>query len=453
MSTVAPVSLQRRLTLVALGGLIVALTTGAWWLSKSFAKAVERGFDERLETVLQTLVAETEPTIDGSVVLGRQIGDPRFEQIYSGSYWQISNADGILLRSRSLWDQEIPFTVSTPDGSTLFHYWTNPAGQHIRLAERDLTLPGHPDVLHFIVAGRTTEIEAELRRFDQLLMLGIAGLIALLGLTIALQVRIGLGPVRTLLDDLEAVRQGRRSRVDEGLPSELKPLAATINQLLDHGDRIVVRARDQAADLAHAIKTPLAVLRADADALDLPIAVGMRERLDLIDGLVRRNLARSTPVRTDVVNALGTQVAPVVQQMVALMHRVHPDRQIAETLVVPEGMHVRIDREDLEEVLGNLLDNAWKWARTCVRVTAVVDGARCCLKVEDDGPGLTHDSRPLAMGRRVRLDERSSGQGLGLPIARDIVESAHGTLDLGVSAEGGLAVILELPLAQPGQRG
>ena len=445
---VAPASLQRRLTLAALGGLIIALTAGAWGLSEAFAKAVERGFDERLKTVLQTLVAETESTDDGGVVLGRQIGDPRFEQIYSGSYWQISNASGVLLRSRSLWDQEIPFTVSPPDGSTLFHYWTNPAGQHIRLAERDLTLPGHPDVLHFIVAGRTTEIEAELRRFDQLLMLGIAGLVTLLGLTIALQVRVGLGPLRTLLNDLVAVQQGRRSRVDEGLPAELKPLAATINQLLDHGDRTAVRARDQAADLAHAIKTPLAVLRADVDALNVPVAVGMRERLDLIDGLVRRNLARAAPVCAGGVTALGTQVFPVVQQMVALMHRVHPDREIAVEMVVPEGVKVRLDREDLEEVLGNLLDNAWKWARGCVRVTVVVDRARCRLTVEDDGPGLTQDSRVLAMGRRMRLDERTPGQGLGLPIAREIVEAAHGALDLEVSAEGGLAVVLDLPLAQ-----
>lgn len=444
-----PTSLRNRLTLAALGGVIIALAAGGWGLSAAFEKAVERGFDERLKTVLQTLVAETESTGDGAVTLGRSIGDPRFEQIYSGSYWQISNAEGVLLRSRSLWDQEIPFTVATPDGSTLFHYWTNPAGQHIRLAERDLTLPGRPDVLHFIVAGRTTELEAELRRFDQLLALGIVGLVISLGMTIALQVRIGLRPLRTLLKDLEAVWQGRRSRVDEGLPVELRPLAATINQLLDHDDRAIVRARDQAADLAHAIKTPLAVLRADVDALDSPHAAGMRERLDLIDGLVRRNLARVVPERAGASYALGAPLRPVVEQMVALMHRVHPDREIAVVMAVPEGVNVRLDRQDLEEVLGNLLDNAWKWARGQIRVTATKHGQRCRLTVEDDGPGLAHENRELALGRRVRLDEHTPGQGLGLPIAHDIVEAAHGTLGLGSAPDGGLAVTLELPLARP----
>ncbi|MCU0775940.1 MAG: hypothetical protein MUC74_16040, partial [Ideonella sp.] len=311
-------SLRARLTLTALGTLTLVLAAGAWGLSAAFSAAVERGFDERLKTVLQTLVAEAEFAPDGSLTLGRPIGDPRFDQIYSGSYWQVSNAQGVLLRSRSLWDQEIPFNVATPDGSTLFREWTNPAGQSVRLAERDLTLPGGPDVLHFIVAGRTTEIEAELRRFDQLLALGVAGLVLALGAAIALQVRIGLRPLRVLLDDLEAVWQGRRRRVDETLPPDLQPVASAVNQLLDHDDREIVRARDQAADLAHAIKTPLAVLRADLERLDSPLASDMRDRLDLIDGLVRRNLARAAPARANALHTLGAAVRPVAERMAGL---------------------------------------------------------------------------------------------------------------------------------------
>jgi len=444
-----PASLQRRLTITALGGLMVVLALGAWGLSAAFRAAVERGFDERLKTVLQTLVAEAETTSDGRLVLSRPMGDPRFEQIYSGSYWQISNADGVLLRSRSLWDQEIPFSVSPPDGSTLFRFWVNPTGQLIRLAERDLTLPGRPDVLHFIVAGRAAELEAELRRFDQLLVLGMALLAVMLGATVAVQVRLGLQPLRRLLDDLQAVWHGQRNRVDEALPRELRPLAVSVNQLLNHDDREIVRARDQAADLAHAIKTPLAVLRADIDRLDTPLAAEMRERLDLIDGLVRRNLARAAPGRSSAASALGAAVRPVAEQMAGLMQRVHPQRQVAVVLAIPDELYVRLDQQDLEEVLGNLLDNAWKWARSRVRLSAVVRGESCQLVLEDDGPGLPAEDRELVLGRRVRLDERTAGQGLGLPIVRDIVQAGAGQLELDHSALGGLLVRVTLPLARP----
>jgi signal transduction histidine kinase len=444
-----PASLQRRLLWTALTGLALALLAGAWGLSIAFAKAVERGFDERLKTVLQTLVAEAETAADGTLVLGRPIGDPRFDQIYSGSYWQVSNVGGVLLRSRSLWDQEIPFSIAAPDGSTLFRVWQNAAGQQLRLAERDLTLPGRPEVLHFIVAGRTAEIEAEMQRFDQLLLLGVLGLVLVMGGATVLQVRVGLRPLRVLLADLEAVWQGRRHRVGEALPRELAPLAAAVNQLLNHDDRALVRARDQAADLAHAIKTPLAVLRADLAQLDPALAAGMRERLDLIDGLVQRNLARAAPDRGGAPASLGAQLRPVAEQMLALMRRVHPTRPIEAVLAVPDEVWVRLDRQDLEELLGNLLDNAWKWARGRVRVVARVAEGQCRLSVEDDGPGLAEQDHELVLGRRVRLDERSAGQGLGLPIANDIVAAAGGTLVLGPSEQGGLAVQIRLPLARP----
>jgi signal transduction histidine kinase len=449
VGTRQPTSLQRRLTLTALGGLMVVLALGAWGLSASFAAAVERGFDERLKTVLQILVAEAETTGDGALVLSRPMGDPRFERIYSGSYWQISNAGGVLLRSRSLWDQEIPHGVAPPDGTTLFRYWVNPFGQSVRLAERDLTLPDRPEVLHFIVAGRTADIEAELRRFDQLLLLGMAALGVLLSLTVAVQIRLGLRPLRRLLDDLHAVWQGQRNRVDETLPRELRPLAVSVNQLLNHDDREIVRARDQAADLAHAIKTPLAVLRADIDSLNTPLAAGMRERLDLIDGLVRRNLARAAPGRTKAMSALGAPVRPVAEQMAALMQRVHPDRTVTMVLAVPDELYVRLDQQDLEEMLGNLLDNAWKWARSQVRLSATVRGETATIVLEDDGPGLPAEDRELVLGRRVRLDERTAGQGLGLPIVRDIVAAGGGQLELAHSSMGGLAVRIILPLARP----
>jgi signal transduction histidine kinase len=280
-------------------------------------------------------------------------------------------------------------------------------------------------------------------------------LLLLLGTSIAAQMRIGLYPLRVMLNDLTAVWEGRAQRVNEELPAELKPLAVTINQLLSHEDRQVARARDQAADLAHAIKTPLAVLRADIDTLDTPLAASMRQRLDLIDGLVRRNLARANAGRHVTLSGLLTPLKPVVEQMHLLMRRVHPESERHVTLDIPDQLHIRLEQEDLEEVMGNLLDNAWKWSRSRIRVSAAVQGDRCRLVIEDDGPGLAAADRPKVMGRRVKLDERVTGQGLGLPIARDIIEPAGGTLALGDASLGGLAVTLTLPVAptlQPAHR-
>lgn len=211
------------------------------------------------------------------------------------------------------------------------------------------------------------------------MLLGVLGLVLLLGVAIALQVRVGLRPLRGLLDDLGQVWQGRRHRVDEALPRELAPLAAAVNQLLNHDDREIVRARDQAADLAHAIKTPLAVLRSDLEGLDPLVAAGMRERVDLIDGLARRNLARAAPGRGGAQNALGAPVRPVAEQMVELMPRVHLERSVQALLAVPDEIYVRLDRQDLEELLGNLLDNAWKWAQGRVRVSAWARAWACPL--------------------------------------------------------------------------
>lgn len=448
MTVHKPPSIKRRLLLAALGSLSVALIVGGWGLSRAFSAAVERGFDERLKTVLQTVVAETEADAEGRVSLSRSIGDPRFDRIYSGSYWQISNAQGVLLRSRSLWDQEIPLNIGVPDGSTIFRYWTNGADQRVRLVERDLTLPNHPDVLHFIVAGHTSEIERELRRFDQLIMLGMLGLLLALGLTFAAQIRVGLKPLRMMRANLTAVWEGRVQRVDENLPDELKSLAVTINQLLMHEERQVARARDQAADLAHAVKTPLAVLRADLASLDTPVAESIRQRIDLIDGLVRRNLARAAAGRNLTLSGLITHLKPVVEQINQLMSRVHPDRRLDVELAIADHVQVRLEREDIEEVVGNLLDNAWKWSRTHIRISASVVNERCRLVIEDDGPGLAETDRQKVQMRRVKLDERVPGQGLGLPIVCDIIEPSGGTLELGDSLLGGLKVTLNLPLAQ-----
>lgn len=440
-------SLHRRLTLSALVGLLVAMLAGAWGLSRAFDEAVQRGFDERLKTVLHTLVAEAENQPDGSLVLGRPMGDPRFDRIYSGSYWQISNTEGVLLRSRSLWDQEIPFSLGTSDGSTIYRYWTNPFGQTLRLAERDLILPGRPDVLHFIVAGRTDEIREEVRRFDQLLSLGILGLMLLMGFSIVIQMRIGLQPLRGLLRDLNAVWAGRADQVSEQLPRELKPLAVTINQLLHHDRRQTIKARDQAADLAHAIKTPLAVLRADVDQLESPLAASMRQRLDLIDGLVRRNLVRATSSRHLTLSSLLTPLLPVAEQITRLMARVHPDKPVDVRVDIAASISLRLEREDLEEVLGNLLDNAWKWSAGRIHLSALVGPQVSEVFIDDDGPGLTDEEARQVMERHVKLDERMPGQGLGLPIALDILEAASGHMELRRSPLGGLRVVLRVPTA------
>lgn len=264
------------------------------------------------------------------------------------------------------------------------------------------------------------------------------------------QVRRGLSPVTSLRTRLVAVREGRHQRLEGEYPSEIATLVADLNALLDQRDQTVARARAKAGDLAHGLKTPLAVLTQEAEGAATDghsgLASTIQQQVDRMRRQVDHHLAQA---RADASARSSSsplvQVRPSADALVRTLRRLHADRGLHIVVDVPSELQVRVHREDLDELLGNLLDNAWKWARTRVRISAARRNGHVVVHVEDDGAGLPASMRAAVLGRGIRADEAAPGSGLGLSIVRDLAEAYGGSVTLDASTMGGLRASLTLP--------
>jgi signal transduction histidine kinase len=432
--------------LVAGAGLWIAaaLVAGGLALSNIFEDSVERSFDARLEVYLDGLIAVSRTGAAGRLELARGLGEPRFTQPYSGWYWEIAGPHGPILRSRSLWDMVLD---ARPDeGGTLVIYETEgPDENRLRVVERDVSLPNLPERLHYIVAAEESEIGREVARFDKALAWALAllggGLIA----AVFIQVRFGLIPLRRMEAALAAIRAGRAERLEGSFPEEVQPLADELNALLDHNADVVERARTHVGNLAHALKTPLAVLSNESSDATGPLADSVVRQTGVMRRQVDHYLARArTAARARVLGA-RTYVMPVVEDLQRTLERIHIDRGISITVDGDPGIAFRGERQDLEEILGNVMDNGCKWARKRVVVRLARADRRAVIEVEDDGPGLSPEERAQVFERGKRLDEAVPGTGLGLAIVRDIAELYGGSVSLEKAGLGGLRVTLVLP--------
>jgi signal transduction histidine kinase len=440
-------SLKRRLILGAALWLAVALGAGAVVLGHAFRDSVEHGFHERLGAHLRALLTVVEIAPDGTVTIGRPLGEPRFEQAYSGWYWQVSDGTSVRARSRSLWDFALPVFSATGSGEVHIHQETGPRGESLEVLERDLLFPdgGHP--LHLSIAANRREVDAEVGRFDLLLAASLGGLgLGLVG-AVALQVGYGLRPLARLAGELETLRSAG-GRIDGDYPSEVAPLVAAMNQVLDHDARLIERARAHMGNLAHGLKTPLAVLEAElaSSRPDSVVLGGQIERLNrLVD--IHLNRARAEAVAATPAG-VGVMVAGIVDEIAAALRKIYAERDLTITAVCAAGSRCACNRDDLAEILGNLMDNACKWARHRVRITA--DTA--AITVEDDGPGLTPEQADAATRRGIRLDETAPGSGLGLAIVADLAGMMGLGLEFGRSDLGGLLVRVILTPSSPADR-
>lgn len=436
-----PDSLRGRLILGAGLWVALALAVGGLLLAEAFRDSAERAFRLRLEAHLRSLLAVVESSEDGRAVVGRPAGEPRFEQPYSGWYWQVSEPDGTAIRSRSLWDSALPVSILGDPGSVTARREPGPRGQMLEVLERDLLLGEGGHRLHVLVAADRAELEEEVARFRRLLALslGILGLGLLAGATAA--VRFALRPLRRLEDELDALTRGSE-RLGGTWPREVTPLVEAVNRVLDHDSHLVAHARARLGDLAHALKTPLAVLR--TECRDTPAAAPEIERLSR---LIDRHLARAR-AEADSARRLGrrTPIAPLAEQLATALRRVHAERGLTLNIGCPPDADLPGGPDEAAEMLGNLMDNACKWARSTVRVTA----GRGWVLVEDDGPGLEPEQAAAATRRGLRLDESVPGSGLGLAIVADLAALEGLAPEFGVSALGGLAAGLrEMGKAAP----
>ena len=455
-------SLALRLFLSATAWIAVILLVTGFVLSSLYRDAVERSFDRRLNVFLRTLVAEVAAPDDAGDRQSQSLGEPEFDLPLSGWYWQLTRLNGPkpeVRSSRSLWDSGLPHLsdqgVAPTDDGTRRAYVQGPEDQRLRMIERTVDL-GDDGRYLVAVAGDSQEIDDETHSFDRALAVTFVTLAAVLLLTTMFQVRFGLAPLTRISESLAAIRAGTAERLAGNFPVEIEPLARETNALIDANREIVERARTHVGNLAHALKTPLSVMMNEAASRgDDPLAVKVREQTGIMRDQVARHLDRARiAARASVVGSV-TDVLPVVSGLTRTMEKIYHPRGIAIDFNAPQGVRFRGERQDLEEMLGNLVDNACKWAQARVSIEVAPEGVARVngnppqpairIMVDDDGPGLSPAEREQVARRGQRLDETKPGSGLGLSIVLELATLYGGDLTLSNAPIGGLRAELVLP--------
>jgi signal transduction histidine kinase len=449
-------SLALRLFLTATAWAVIILAVTGVILSSLYRQAVERSFDRRLNVYLRTLVADLSAPPEEGEKFPQSLGEPLFELPLSGWYWQVTRLDpgkSDLRASRSLWDAGLPHLQDLgvppgPDGSRE-GYIEGPEDQKLRLVERNIDLG---DEGHYLVAvaGDAAEISGETRSFDQALTITFVLLAAVLLLTTMFQVRFGLSPLRRITASLAAIRAGKAERLEGDFPEEIAPLARETNALIEANREIVERARTHVGNLAHALKTPLSVMVNEANARGGDAFAGkVREQAAIMRDQVARHLERARLAARMTVVGTVTEVAPVVTALARTMEKIHRDRGVAIAVEADPDAKFRGERPDLEEMIGNLVDNACKWAAARVAISVAREtggeGPAIRITVDDDGRGLSAAEREQVAKRGRRLDESKPGSGLGLSIVVELARLYGGSLTLGEAPAGGLRAELVLP--------
>lgn len=440
-------SLTVRLTLAASALIGLALAATGLLLVVMFRDHIERRFDKGLGDQLEELVAASETDSAGVLALTWTPVDPRFNRPGSGWYWQISLRGEVIRRSLSLTGMALPGSggvsreiVSVP----------GPAGRPLRILRRSITLPGAAGALDFAVAGPVDDIDADVWRFSAITATTLAVLGLFLVLAVYVQVRFGLRPLIRLRQALSDIRTGRSERMPAAFPDEVEPVVEELNALLEQNKALLQRARTQAGNLAHALKHPLTIMTHETSRLEGEQAELMSEQLAAMRNAINRHLSRARVAGLSEAVGMRTPVAESVEGLRLSMERLHAGRGLRIETQLPAPLLFAGNAEDLEEMLGNLMDNACKWAKSRVVVQGSNRDGRLILAVEDDGPGIAANDRGTVLRRGRRLDESVAGAGLGLDIVRDIVELYRGTLQLEASRLGGLKAELDLPAPEPG---
>lgn len=450
-----PGSLRLRLLLGSLVWIFATLTLSGFFLADLFRQHVTTRFEAELQMHLDQLTAHVETGADRRPQLVSELSDPRLRKPYSGLYWQVDapGPDGVgSLRSRSLWDQVLRVPADAPDdGQIHLHRVAGPDGATLISIERLVRPADHPDLaLRLIVAADEQAMKGPVQDFVGLMILALCVLAAGLLAAVFIQIWAGLAPLRRLHVGLAAVRDGRERLLEGRFPDEVQPLVEDFNAVLVHDAEVVTRARTQAGNLAHAVKTPLAVLANAAAQEDSALARLVTEQVATARRQVDYHLARARAAAAVQVPGLRTPLRPVLEGLLRLMQRLHPDRVVELGWAGLAGESTfRGEEQDLQEMLGNLLENACKWAAHRVDVRVSVLAGSVVITIDDDGPGLPSAAREAVFARGVRADEQVPGSGLGLAIVSDLARLYGGQVALDTSPAGGLRAALSLPAGSP----
>ena len=440
-------SLRARAVLGGLLWILFALGLSGWLLLQAFDNIAERAFSrnlsaqlDQLESLILTGAVEEDPE-------ETRLADPRYLRSGSGYYWQVERPDGSVVRSPSLGGELLPLRDMAEGEEILMA--RAPEGFLIQVHVRPVRAPRTGQLWRVYAAEAVVRLQRDKLEFRRSLFGLLIGLGGALALSAAAMTGMVLRPLVALRAAFADYRRGEAERIEGDYPADIEPLVDDLNALLERNARIIATARRQAADLAHALKTPAAILRNELDAMERPNPA-MRDALDRLHAILQRHTARA---RLAGANAPGAsaEVRPILEGLGRVMARVHADREIAFEIDAPAGQRVRMEGEDLEELAGNLIDNAFKWARGRVRVTVLRLSSELEIAVEDDGPGVPEAERETVLRAGARLDEAVPGSGLGLAICADVAEAYDGSLALEGSSLGGLLVRVRLPRAGAGE--
>lgn len=435
-------SLRWRLLLGGGAAILVALIIAWLFMSLLFARHLERRLTLELTRDATRIAAAAELDPAGRLSVPTPPADPRFDTPAGGFYWQVST-ETQTVRSRSLWDAALLRPNNAPSGTWRLRRTDGPFGEPIAVLEREILVGDQQTAVLIQIAQDQDEIASAQSEFNLELAFFLAGLWLVLLAAAWLQVQLGLRPLADIRRDLVDLRASPSHRLPSARINELRPLTEALNDLVAAREQDLTRARGRASDLAHGLKTPLSALKTQSHRLHESGAVEAADRLDrAIDAMRATVEAELTRSRLAGQSRGGSApVIDVVEQLVQVLEQTEAGEALVFSIDIPEALTAPLSRDDLTDLLGPLMENAARFARRRVSITAASDARnRLVLTVEDDGPGIPVERADAASGRGVRLDEQGAGQGLGLSIARTYAENTGGRLQLTRSVLGGLRV-------------
>lgn len=449
-------SLRLRLLLVSIVSITAALFLAGIVLVELFERHVERRVEAELSTNIRQLAGHVDFANGGQITLSINLADPRFAEPLSGLYWQVQDdASGNRLRSRSLWDYVLPLPSDELETGVIHqHRLDGPGGSSLIAQERLIVYdtPGGARTIRIAVAIDARTVGQAAAEFASDVRMPLFALASFLIAVAALQIWFGLHPLEAVRRGVKQIRSGDGSRLIGPFPDEVMPLVSEVNDLLDAQERTIERARHQAANLAHALKTPLTVMMSDAEKLKREGRTEIADELADLSRQMHRHIDREL-ARARVANQAvrrdrsKTDIVEISRSVISALKRIPSGELLSWEIDGPSACMVTVDTNDLSDLVGNILENAAKWARTCIRVSVTQDANEVVFTVVDDGPGAPPDQLEGLRQRGIRLDEKKPGSGIGLAIVDDIASAYGGNVVLESLGNGGFSASVYLPAA------